>query len=512
MFCIKCGKKLEDDSVFCEYCGTKVEPLEETTEVNINTEEKKEEISEKKEETIESNEEVVVDDTNDDKQEDADIESESDFVVEKENKYSELDAAVADLKPDDLDELIPRKSPKSIIITILVICVLLVCGYLYLKGNNKVKIIKEKSVDYQTIINEYAHAIEKVSSEYLLENELINDFSEIKDQVKYDKHKVSCDNIFINIDGTVYLSECSVDGKKVEETYGKKKNIQTKDAEECYVKHNEDKSNLEFYVDGEMKSVYECEHNKCGLYKEDFEYNSCYDMIAVIEDGSDKYLYNYREAQKLFEKLEEIFAVKKDNKIDGFIIKEKESSKYGYVTTRGSIKVELSYDNLGLVTDGKLDTRGINVESDKVVALKGDKYGIISLSKGKEIVPFSYDFIYLGAKDNYVVKKDKEYILINEKGDKVIDKSYDMIFSFDDLLVVSKDKKLSFIDYKDNKIIDDTIELFVDYKESGANGIYGYNAKYIDGKIFIEVNKPDDSGYTSIKYSYNVKDKKLIKE
>lgn len=34
MFCPNCGKQIDDDSVFCEFCGSKIEPLEQTPNVN----------------------------------------------------------------------------------------------------------------------------------------------------------------------------------------------------------------------------------------------------------------------------------------------------------------------------------------------------------------------------------------------------------------------------------------------------------------------------------------------
>lgn len=480
MYCRKCGEKMADDSNFCEKCGTKFEKIE------------------KKEAEIELKNNI-----------DNKVESAKDVKKDDENIKMNID--VSDLKPDDLDELMPKKNYALGIFIIIIILMILVGGFIYYDLTKTSDDKKTKAVDYQSIIDEYAKSIETVASEYLIDHEMINDFSEIESLVKYNKHKVSCDNIFINIDGTVSLSECSVDGKKVDEVYGRRKSILTKDSEDaCYTKFNSDTEELEFYADGEMASIYTCEHDKCDLYQtEDFKYNSCLDMIAVIEDGETKYLYNYKEGQKILDGFDEIIAIKDNNKYIGFIVKDSETSKYGYVDTRGIVKMPMEYDVLGLISSGKMYERGFNYKEDKIIAKKDNKYGVIKLSNGDEILPFNYDEIYLGSNDYYVIREDKNYYLINKDGKKVLDKAYKMIFSFDSLLIVNEDNKLKFIDYNGNSIIKDELDTYIDYKEEPISGVFGYNAIKQDNEITIVVNKASEDGYTEITYVYNIDTKKI---
>ncbi len=476
MYCIKCGEKIPDDSKFCENCGTPVEDELEQIVVEMNDEE-------------------------DNKQNEEEL-----------NGLSELDKAVADLKPDDFDELLPKSNNIRIIIVVLVLILLGVLGYFYFKYDKDGSKTKPKKIDYQEIIDEYGKKIEEVAKEYLVDHELIDDFSEIKDLVKYDKHKVSCDNVFVNIDGTVYLSECSVDGRKVEEVYGKRKNILTKDQDEvCKATYNSEEGNIEFYVDNELISVYECEHGKCGLYTtNDFKYNSCMDMIAVIEDGQYKLLYSYQSGQKILNELDEIAPVKENNKYIGFIVKDNETKKYGYVNTRGSIKLEIKYDSLGLISDGISYDRGIDVKNNKIIASLDGKAGVINLSTGNVVIPFEYDSIYLGPNNYYVIRQGKEYHLIDSNKEKVLSDYYDMIFAFEDFLIVNDSGKIKVIDYNENKIVEKELEVYVDYKDEPIGGVFGYNAIKEEDKVLIEINKSSNSGYETEKYYYDINKKEII--
>lgn len=55
MFCKNCGKKISDNSVFCEFCGTKLkEDVEVKTEVEVKSEVEKQKVEEAKPQEIQT--------------------------------------------------------------------------------------------------------------------------------------------------------------------------------------------------------------------------------------------------------------------------------------------------------------------------------------------------------------------------------------------------------------------------------------------------------------------------
>lgn len=539
MFCSNCGKKIPEDSKFCERCGAtleeekvdekveKQEELEKTIvlEKNIVKEDKEKDVVETKEEIVDNNNEPTIETKEELSEEKVDsneeIIEEDEELEENNNEESDddeckkiagshtmllsnLDDAVADLKPDDFDELMPKSSNRRIIaiISLLLITAIGIGIYFFIITPREEK-DKTNKTNYQAIINEYGKSIEKVAKEYLNDHEIISDYSEIKSLVKYKNHNVSCKNIYVNIDGTVYLSECTVDGVKVEEGYGKKKNILTKTGEDaCSIKYNSTKGELEFYTEDKLVSVYGCKSGDCALYENNgFKYNSCLDSIAIIRDGKKIYLYSYEAGQELFDAFSEIIPITLKNKNQTLIVKDYATEKYGYITLKGTPILNTEYDELGIIKNGVLLSQGIDLDNDIIVAAKNNKYGVINLSTGNKLINFFYNDIYLAPSNNYVVKYGVKYYLVDSKDEKVLSNAYQMIFPFKDVIVVNDNNKLRFIDYNEKNIIEDTIDVTGDYNVRNDNN--NYNVSENNGEIVIEVN--------NLEYIYNIEKKELTK-
>jgi hypothetical protein len=488
MYCANCGAELSKDSNFCEKCGTKVEKLPPVDTPVSNPEVKVEEET-KKENVIKNK----------------DLEETAGIPVVSNKK--EID--VSDYKPDDLDDLIPKKNYSIIIFIIIIIGIIGAAGYVYYDlTKSKKEEEKKENINYQDVINEYGTEIEKVTSSYLLDHDSIESFDEISSLVKYEKHKVVCNTVYINIDGTVYLANCSVDDKAVSEKYGKKKNILTKEGDDaCHV--TKEKDTLKFYIDNEIVSVYECKNDKCELYTSgDFSYNSCLDSIALIQDGKDIMLYNYEEAEAVMDPFVELAPIKQNSKVLGFIVKDKKTKKHGYITTRGITNIDIKYDHLGIISEGKMYTHSIDIENNKVVACLDNKCGIVNLKDGKEIVSLKYENMYI-SNDRYVVKEDGKYYLVDTNL-KRLSKAYDMIFAFDDVLVVNDNNKLKIVDVSGNKLVEQELDIKEEYKvDPLTGGIFGYNAQKEGNEIIIEINEKVSNDYTTRRYVYDINSKKI---
>ena len=115
MFCIKCGKKLEDNVKFCPSCGTKIESKEEPKEEKI---EEVEEVEEEKETAEEVVEEVK-----------EEVEEVKEEPVEKPKPVPEFRR---EYNPPPVAQPMynvpPKKSGSGAVVAILVILILLVIG------------------------------------------------------------------------------------------------------------------------------------------------------------------------------------------------------------------------------------------------------------------------------------------------------------------------------------------------------------------------------------------------
>jgi len=87
----------------------------------------------------------------------------------------------------------------------------------------------KKSGDKRSI-ELYAQALKNAIGNYQVKNPQDKDITleKIKDDIEYKGNKVECNITQINKDGTIYLSDCKINGKQVEYTYGKEQKEENK--------------------------------------------------------------------------------------------------------------------------------------------------------------------------------------------------------------------------------------------------------------------------------------------
>jgi hypothetical protein len=170
--------------------------------------------------------------------------------------------------------------------------------------------------------------------------------------------------------------------------------------------------------------------------------------------------------------------------------------KYGILRSDGVEVVKANYD--------QIDPVYITGQVCKV-SLNG-KVGVVDLNTGKEIVPPTYDDIWIFGwlKEVTYAKKNGKCALINNKGQLLTDFNFDDVQTYqDDIYGAEKDGKWGYIDLKGNTVIPfeyDNTEGFFNEKilPLKKNGKYGYinkegkeitNFKYDKAERFLNKDK-----------------------
>lgn len=151
-------------------------------------------------------------------------------------------------------------------------------------------------------------------------------------------------------------------------------------------------------------------------------------------------------------------------------VKFKGNRKFGYLDKKGKDVIPYKYDYASPFKDGLA-----------LVSLE-QKYGIID-KKGKEIIPPEYDNIVCLPNDFFIVKENGKNGVVNKKKKEIIPLVYDEIGEFSDELFCAKlDEKWGIIDKNNHEIIPFKYEYISKFAEGTAiailDGKYGIiNAK-----------------------------------
>ena len=195
-----------------------------------------------------------------------------------------------DILSDDFKDLIniekEEKNKKIVLFISIGIAIVLLTILMVLIFNKKDTDEKplDDTLNYKAILDEYGDLVKISVIEYIDKNDKVPLWIEIKEIVKYDKHKVTCNIHEIYEDKSIYLRDCSIDKTSVSYTYGKKKEKEDAKSINIYLSENG-------YTDieeGNSVGSITCQTNECNFIKG-------YKKYVLIEEKNKYYIYDYEE-------------------------------------------------------------------------------------------------------------------------------------------------------------------------------------------------------------------------
>lgn len=191
---------------------------------------------------------------------------------------------------------------------------------------------------------------------------------------------------------------------------------------------------------------------------------------------------------------------------NGFIIKA-DNGKYGVVGTNGKLVIEAKYDEIKNVYGNKMyvvkegsswkivdeeantylqdkfdDIKEINI--DKIVAKKDNKYGIISIN-GETVIDFTYDDLKFIYTDTYIAKKDNKYGIIDINNEEKLAFNYTYIKyeTEADFIMAQKDNSKTELLDREYKVKAEGIISKIDTEKNYIRVRVGDDYKYYNFKL-----------------------------
>lgn len=425
--------------------------LEKTKEINTITD-----ISDEKLESV--NEDIVDDNTlvGDDK------------VLEEETIINDQEV--------DADKNNKNKRKKKIIIILSCLIALLLLFWLCLdiKKNKDKEKIKDDVYNQNELsdkekkkkIENYGEKVEKVISDYYKKNNTLLSYDEALKLIKVDDD-ISCSIHEIYDDGKVYLSDCSLDGKRTKYSYGKKREVKTPtevvDDEtkiNVYINKNTGKVSLTKPTNIKDYDVYvvDCEE----VYQNAVLFENTQYVLYQTENYYMQ-LKNYVTNKKILENVsyKAVLPFKNKDNYDTRYLAVLIDNKWGiYNLNTGKVVVAASYD--GFSNGSNNGTSGpmevvIPVRNNLIIVYKGQRYGVIDYTSGKEVIPFNYSNIskvgdYLYASVEYGLNG----VIYDLDGKIVVDKKYNNVYGVTNgnYVLVNKDNRIVLVNMSGKVIFD----------------------------------------------------------
>lgn len=251
------------------------------------------------------------------------------------------------------------------------------------------------------------------------------------------------------------------------------------------------------FYDGETEiNAYDCEE-ACSIYSLGrYQYFSKEDYVIALQDGENILLYNFKEGKKITDFFTRFENLIDDEKTVAFIVADS-LGKVGIVNVNGETVLPFEYDNLGYSFGGG-DVTDYSYEKDVITASKDGKWGLITLSDGKEKIPFEYEDIYFNGNDALAVKKEGLWYLVDLDGKTILEEGYDMLYPLSSYVLVAKEEKFNILNYKGEKVVSKDIPTYVKgFRGRTVSEVPIFKVE-IDGtivNIFIMKNEEEYSTY-----------------
>lgn len=289
MKCNRCGKKISDTEMFCDECKKHLKKFSSKNDV----EELEELIEEHKNLTdLENTKELV---NLDELVEEELVNQELKKDLEEKTQIFKMEETPKEEQNDEMEDIFkeeesPKKNKKKLIVIIsivFIVLIVLLSLLIIFISKNKTEETDEIEIDYKKVINTYGDKIIEIVKEYKNEFQDVPTWQFIISKLNYDRYDVECDIHNIYADGSVYLSSCKVNNKKIKYTYGKEQE-EIKEGKKINIYKEEINGNVSYSNSSNYPLVgtITCKTEEC-IFIEAF------DKYVLIEEEGFNYLYDY---------------------------------------------------------------------------------------------------------------------------------------------------------------------------------------------------------------------------
>ena len=441
-----------------------------------------------------------------------------DVVVEEEKEESEVKEDTVEDKKDEVEEdkkeekkdeeVLTNKNKLKIVFIIsgvALLCLIFLIIFLIPSKSNKTSKVddtkKSSKVDYKEVIEGYGDAIKGLVGVTYEKDKKILTYDEAIKLVKYD-YKVVCKDHEIYEDGLVYLDKCSVNGKDVKYTYGKKQEKKeepkiSEDAIKVYVSKKGGKATLDKVKNEDDYDIYYFEID--GKYSGLTLLSSTSDYVFYADEDYNTHMINFKTGNKIFESMNysSVLPIKLDEVYDTDYVAVCINNKWGiYKISNNERVVSHKYDTvtplLYMGTSGP--SFEVNALDDGVVAAanygyNGSEYGLVNYHNGTEIIKVEYKNMLKSGKYLFATDYYGDGHVFDYSGKEYLANKYDELYwAVDGKYVLVKDGK-------NIKVVNVSGKELYDYGEVNVEKI-NYGLTYKDGAVFQFDNPEKDENNT----------------